>query len=277
MTAFVKKSTLIAASLMVTSAIASAQLNKISVCFNKTAMLIFPQVIRDADYGSSDILVRQPKRTTNVLKVKAARDGFEPTNLSVITTDGKLYSINVLYDPDPAQTAYSNFLESATVPEVAFREGMSPAEVEFFARQIASSPARKHRPVMTDNQMGMRLSNIFINDGLLFFAFELENRSQVPFDVYFTRYYLRDLSRTKRTSSMEKEIAPRFVYFNTDSTILKGTPTMMVVAFDKFTIADKKHFDCEVYETNGDRLLKLRIRGKHILAAQPFVPRHAGN
>ncbi|WP_346319413.1 conjugative transposon protein TraN [Chitinophaga sp. YIM B06452] len=250
---------------------ASGQTNNIKVCYQKTTMLVFPQNIKDADFGSADIIVRQPKRTANVLKVKAARKAFEPTNISVITTGGKLYSINVYYDEDPPVQAYDTFTQSGTVPTVAFDEAMSPAEIEYYAQQVSISPPRLRRPVFSDNRMKVQLRNIYIKDGLLFFAFSISNHSQIPYDVYFTRFYVRDMARAKRTTALEKEIAPRHVYFSTDSTIIEGEPVTVVAAFDKFTIAEKKHFDIEVYEEGGDRLLKIRIKGRHILAATPFV------
>lgn len=248
--------------------------NEVKVCYQKTAMLVFPENIRDADGGSADIIIRQPKRTENVLKVKSAnRSGFAPTNLSVITTDGKLYSINVIFDPDPAITAYDGFEQSGIVPQVSFEEGMSPAEALYYARLIATTSPRMRKPVFRDNKMELRLNNVFINNGLLFFSLSVKNFSQIPYDINFSRFYLRDLKQTQKTTYMEKEIEPRITYLNPEHAITGQQTTSMVVAFEKFTIAQKKQFTLELYEKGGDRQLKLRLKGKHILSARPFIPR----
>jgi len=42
----------------------------------------------------------------NVLKVKAARKDFPPTNLHVFTADGRVYAFDVSYSPNPPQTTY---------------------------------------------------------------------------------------------------------------------------------------------------------------------------
>src|ERR1700743_3117645 len=69
----------------------------LAVTFAKTTNLIFPYAIKSVDKGSKDLLVQVAKGVENIIQVKAAVQGFEETNLTVITADGKLYSYVVDY------------------------------------------------------------------------------------------------------------------------------------------------------------------------------------
>jgi len=244
----------------------------ISVCLNKTTMLIFPTGIKDADRGSGDIIIKTARKTTNVLKVKAARENFDPTNLSVLTDDGSLYSINVLFQDNPGTLAYRFGSDSPIAAAIHFEEGINDVVLDSLASEVASARRLTHHPRAKAYRMRMNLRGIYFRDGLLFFAFDIANRSDIPFDIYFTRFYVRDRGRSKRTSQMEKEVQPRLVFFVNDSTIAKHQPNIMVAVFDKFTIADNKYFSAELYEQNGDRQLECHIKGRHLLSARPFRP-----
>src|SRR4051812_7987347 len=75
----------------------------LSITYNKTTNLIFPYSVESIDRGSQDILVQQPKGTANIVQLKAGKQNFAQTNLSVITIDGQLYSFTVDYASQPAE------------------------------------------------------------------------------------------------------------------------------------------------------------------------------
>jgi hypothetical protein len=68
----------------------------IEVSFSKTVHVIFPAAVCYVDLGSSSIIAGKANGSENVIRVKAAVQGFErETNFSVITDDGSFYSFNV--------------------------------------------------------------------------------------------------------------------------------------------------------------------------------------
>lgn len=247
----------------------------VAVCYNKTTMLVFPARIDDADMGSGDILIRTARKHPNVLKVKAAKENFPATNLSVFTDDGRLFSINVRYEGDPSQLKYDFAAgNSSEDSALAGKEGTSlkPATIREYAKLLAFAKPLTRRPKAKSNLVRLNLRGVYITGDILFFRFDIRNKSDIPYDIYFTRFYLRDRSRSKRTSNMEKEIDPVHVYFTTDSIVRKDHPSTMVVALEKFTIADQKYFSVELYEKNGDRNLACKIKGRDILKARTFSP-----
>ena len=70
----------------------------------KTTSIVFPYAIKAVDRGSRDILAEKVREAENVLKVKASGPGFQGTNLTVITSDGKLYGFEVSYSANPVST-----------------------------------------------------------------------------------------------------------------------------------------------------------------------------
>ncbi|MEJ7829531.1 MAG: DUF4138 domain-containing protein, partial [Segetibacter sp.] len=79
----------------------------LKITLNKTTNLIFPYSIKSVDRGSADVLAQKAKGVENILLVKAGKENFAETNLSVITTDGKLYSFVVDYINNPAAINFS--------------------------------------------------------------------------------------------------------------------------------------------------------------------------
>jgi conjugative transposon TraN protein len=74
----------------------------IEVSFNKTVHIIFPAAVNYVDLGSSNIIAGKADGSENVIRIKAAVQGFErETNFSVITEDGSFYSFNVKYAGEP--------------------------------------------------------------------------------------------------------------------------------------------------------------------------------
>src|SRR5882724_6853233 len=71
------------------------------VTTDKTISLIFPFPILHIDRGTKEILVQEIKESDNILLLKAGCRDFHPTNLSVLTSDGSLYSFLVSYDSTP--------------------------------------------------------------------------------------------------------------------------------------------------------------------------------
>ncbi|NLU91375.1 conjugative transposon protein TraN [Chitinophaga sp. Ak27] len=239
----------------------------IQVGSNTTTMLVFPAAIKDADRGSADIIIQPVKNARNVLKVKAVKENFQQTNLTVFTEDDKVYSVSVSYHPSPFELAY-NFTQVPLNLPPATERPLNDPEVQAQSELIAGlAPITRH-PTQRAYAMEMRLNGIYSKGGVLFFQFSLSNHSNIPFSLAFLRAYHRDKTKAKRSSRMEKEVLPR--YFAQHPTVAAHTTANFVVAMDQFTIADNKLFVMECFEKNGDRHLALKIKGKHILRAHPL-------
>ena len=227
---------------------ASIPSKHLSISFNKTVSLVFPQIIASVDRGSRDVLAQKVKGMENVLQVKAARENFSQTNMTVITADGKLYSFLVDYAANPS------------ILNMELNKTSSVFEKIVAQKRSVSGPTDKHY------DMSLRLSGLYIEQNIIYYQLELQNRSNISYDVDMLRFFIKDKKQSKRTASQELEQSPLEVYGN--SGLIEGrSKKVIVVALPKFTIPNKKLLYIQLTEKDGGRNLQLKIRNKNIIRA----------
>ncbi|OJV13227.1 MAG: conjugative transposon protein TraN [Dyadobacter sp. 50-39] len=232
----------------------------------KTTHLVFPYDIVSVDKGSGDILAQKAKGVSNILRVKAAVADFHSTSLTVITSDGKLYSFTVDYAAEPLQLTIE-FAGSSLGPNASLDQFQpNQAELNRLAGRVMTQP--KHLRSIKDKNSGssLALHGIYTSQDVIFCQLEMTNNSQISYDIGSLRFFIRDKKRAKRTAVQQLEIRP--VYVKGDTAVIGGKSAhSFVYALPKFTIPDKKYLAIELMEKNGGRHLELEISGKALLKA----------
>lgn len=103
------------------------------------------------------------------------------------------------------------------------------------------------------------LNNVLISEGSFYFRLQLSNRSSIPYDIDFIRFYIRDLKAAKRTVTQEEEVYPDAVFGQESSAVAPKARLIKIFRLNKFTVADDKALFIEVYEKNGARHLDMKI------------------
>jgi conjugative transposon TraN protein len=243
---------------------------QLAITFNKTTSIVFSTVIKSVDRGSRDVMAQKAKGVENVLQLKAAREGFPETNLTVITADGVIHQFTVTYSKEPVTllVTMAGYQEDVleTVPLI-FETAMTEADMENYAKRIVGSKRSIRRINQSSNKIHLSLDGIFIKENVIFYRFNLKNKSNINYDVDYIRFYIRDKAKAKRTASQEVETKPVYIYGN--GRAIKGRSSEDVVyALEKFTIPDAKRLVIEMFEQNGGRHLKLHIKNKTIVNAR---------
>ncbi len=233
--------------LLLCSSIVAAQPDSISISCNKTTSLIFPLMINSVDRGTRDLLVQRVRGMENILQVKAAKENFNATNLTVITADGKVYPFIASYSKDP---------------KLDIQIDNTPSLFETIAKQKRSMFGVKDKRY----DMSLELKGIYIQKGILYFQLQLKNQSNLDYDIDLLRFFIKDKRQGKRTASQEMEQVPLFVYGNTGSVPAQSTQ-ILVIALPQFTIPDKKLLHVQLMEKNGGRNLQLKINNNKIVQA----------
>jgi conjugative transposon TraN protein len=120
-----------------------------------------------------------------------------------------------------------------------------------------------------DKSHGMRLvlSCIYIDNDVLYFKFDLGNKTNINYDFESLNFYIKDRNQSKRTAVQEIQQTPLFIYNN--SAFVNGkTNLSFVVALQKFTIPDKKMLVVQLMEKNGGRNLSLKINNREMVKAK---------
>lgn len=242
----------------------------LSVAYHKTTNVVFPYNIKSVDRGSKDIIVQKAKHVENVLLVKAGHEDFTETNLTVITADGQLHSFLVCYSPTPDLNVVMDAAPLDNRTGITFSTKMDHESTMMDAAERVSR--KQHFLSKKDNafDVTLKLGGIYVVDDVLYFQLELRNDSHIGYDVEQLRFYIRDKRKAKRTASQEIELEPLFMTGNTTK-IAGQSVQQVVIAFDKFTIPDKKHLIIQLLEQHGGRHLQLR-EGNRTLVSSRLLP-----
>lgn len=238
---------------------------KIAVCFNKTSNLIFPYAIKSVDRGSSAILVQKAVSVENILQVKAAKEGFATTNLSVITADGKFYSFLVNYAAEaaPLNMAFNVDTVNALVSDGVLNE----AELQQLSTQVQSQASFLHKKVK-EQKMQLLLKGIYLSDSTMWWRMNLSNTSLINYTPDYVHFFIRDRKRSRRTAVQESKIQP---FYSESSLVVRGSEEHdLIYSFSPFTIPSNQEFVIQVTEKNGGRTLTLRVSHRTILKARLF-------
>lgn len=231
----------------------------LAIAMGKTTNLIYPYAIKSVDRGTRDVLVQKAKGLDNILQVKAGRECFEATNLTVITTDGKLYSYSVGYDETTEQLNLDY-----TGGGVSTAEEYNQAKVKELSVIVSSLDRNIYG--LKDKNGGVKLifEGAFVQENLFFFKLRIRNQSNINYDIGQLRLLVKDQRKAKRTASQENELKQLYIY--NEVPVIKGLQEQVVViVVPKFTIPDKKEMILQLMEKGGGRHLEVTVKNKTIL------------
>jgi conjugative transposon TraN protein len=237
----------------------------ISVCCTRTSNLIFSYAIKSVDRGSKDLLVQKARGMENVLQLKAARENFDTTNLSVITSDGRFFSFTVSYamNPEPMNISFSP--DSSGQAVQVSGEMVNSARLEHDAAVILRQKHFLHYHVFSEG-IKLRLQSIYIKDNMLWFSCEVRNLSFLDYHPDYLRCFIQDKTKAARMALQEKEV--RVIYPERSLPEVPGKKkNSFVLAFLPFSFSKDKKMILQMSEPNGARALMLSIPNKAILQA----------
>ncbi len=223
------------------------------VSTDKTTSLIFPFAIKHVDRGNQSILAQQVKDVPTILLVKAATNGFDETNLSVVTDDGSLYSFVVCYDLKPATWVHHLPVNSRATTAM-YANGIIDNQPT-----VKSVKDKKWHSIA-------EVTGIYIKNDVLFYQVSIKNKFSIDYSIDYIRFFIRDRKKGRRTAVQEIELKPIYTVGNLNK-VLAGTTSTVVFAVDKFTIPDAKKLLLQINEKNGGRHFTIRINNKELMKA----------
>lgn len=234
---------------------------EVAVGYHQTTNLIFPYSVKSVDLGSNAVLAQKAKGVENILQLKAGSEQFVPTNISVVTADGKFYSFVLNYEENPLNLNIS----FARNRPVKLSGGQPNArELEQEAWNVAAKRSFMH--LEKDAQaLRLRLNGLFYSENNLWMKFDINNQSQVNFQPAYIRFFLRDKKRMKRTALNETEVFP--LYMSELSTISGRSTSVWAAGFKPFTVPKHQRLVTQVSDESGGRMIVLPIKSRFFLKA----------
>lgn len=239
----------------------------LEITTQKTTNIIFPYDIVSVDKGSRWILAQKAKGVSNILQLKATQGGFEQSNLTVLTRDGKLYSFLVDYNPEPLQLniGFSKDM-TQTGQGAVLKDDYNQAQIQQNAEKVSTAPRSLHGISDKSYQVKMQLLGIYIQGDIMYYQLRLVNNSAIPYDIESIRFFVRDSKKAKRGAFQQLEIHPVQVYSDS-SRIEPGSEMVKVYALPKMTLDAAKKLQIQCTEQNGGRHPRFEIRNKALLKA----------
>lgn len=230
-----------------------SQTTVLGITTDKTTSLIFPFPIIHVDRGTKDLIVQPVKEADNILLVKAASKQFGETNLSVITNDGSVYAFTVSYLEKPLSWIYN-------VPV------QGQVSIQTYAKSILDNPQTIRGGRDEKWKMISRLIGLYTRGDVIYYQLELDNQSNLDYDIDFLRFYMKDKKKTKRVAVQENELKPLHVAGN-NMQVNANAHSSIVIAFRRFTIPEGKYLVIEINEKNGGRNLAMKVSNSKIVRA----------
>ena len=235
------------------------QYKNLQVGFSKTTSIIFPYTIKSIDKGSAEVLVQKAKGVENILLVKAAKQHFFQTNLTVVTSDGKLYVFVLNYDDSCPDLNFKAENAVAASRDVLFSlENENQKRIEQCASAVYSKKKKISGLKKSKYQIILEVNGIFIQQNVLYLRVVFENKSKINYDIDQLRFFIRDQKKSKRTASQEIELQPLYAT-SSSSVIPYKSEIIKVYALEKFTIPENKYLTLQMIEKNGGRNLEVDI------------------
>ncbi|UUF13140.1 MULTISPECIES: conjugative transposon protein TraN [Flavobacterium] len=236
------------------------QYKNLQIGYSKTTSIVFSYSIKSIDKGSADVLVQKAKGVENILLVKAAKQNFFQTNLTIVTSDGRLYVFVLNYNEDCPDLNIKAENAVAASGDILFSlENENQKKIEQCASLALSKKKKTSGLKKSKFQISLEVNGIFVHQDILYLRVVFENKSKINYDIDQFRFFIRDQRKSKRTASQEIEIRP--LYGTSSSAVIPyKSEVIKVYALEKFTIPENKYLTLEMIEKNGGRHLEVDIK-----------------
>lgn len=238
--------------------------------------LIFPKPISRAVTGHSNYTLGYNQETPERIGLLQGNRG-DDSNLLVVTQDGLAYSYYLVYrKPLEEKHRFVNKSEAIgnVLPEKR-RDDMSQKKRRRF-QTVTPSDSLQYRKAsryfMERNTtvfkakrkdgMVLRLRDVAYFGRETYIVLEIENKSDIDFEVDFVQLFRAHGNPRKKSSYQKLSLEPIYSY-NKPSIVKVGDVERFVYVVPKFTLSVKERLILELQEKRGSRKLVLKGKKNH--------------
>ena len=250
----------------------------IQVSNTMTTHIIFPYDIRYADLGSKEIAGEAIEKAGNVFRLKALNANmFLQTNLTVVTSDGRLFSFLISYKSNPDAVTYDltkQLLDGDVSKSAKVAAGSQARLTDNLNRQgeLAMHSRRKIRHIGFKAQgMDLYLRNILYKDDVMYVVLGMENDSKLDYDIDYLRTYVMQMKKVGESSATQDvPVEPIKVFDASEGVIPRHDKLTKVIAIERLTLEKDRRLVVQVGEESGGRQLTIQIGPEELATARPL-------
>ncbi|SCW38125.1 DUF4138 domain-containing protein [Mucilaginibacter sp. NFR10] len=235
---------------------------------DKTTALFFKSAVKIISKPSSDFDVDQKEDA--LITIKAIDANFKPTRINVqeIST-AKIYHIPVEYSYGRAGRRID--VDGAAPLTVKV---INSAEYNYSAVVTQLAEGKRRDVVDHEKTGGVKawVNKLSLAGNRVFFRLDIRNKSNLPYEIDFVRFYIRDLKTVARMATHEQEIVPLITTLHKKTSIAHKQEIAKVFGFHRFSLSEDQALNVELYERNGNRHLYLQIKQKDLDDLKTITP-----
>ncbi|MBN8719579.1 MAG: DUF4138 domain-containing protein [Sediminibacterium magnilacihabitans] len=227
----------------------------LEVTANRTVSLIFPSSIHSVDRGSERIIVQ--KSTATVLRVKADSAFADTTNLTVITSDGKLYSFLVWYALSPKILTidlgiHDNILKDTLLTAFALR-----------AKQAGSS---LHGIKYAAGNVVLHVPGIYTNGEQIALKLRISNQSSLGYEIGGVQAAVAGGRSSKRRAVQSRDVSILLTEMEVP-VVRERQSGLLVIILPKTDLTRGQALQILVQEKGSSRQLLVSVPNKFLINA----------
>jgi hypothetical protein len=238
----------------------------------KAVALFFPSAIQQGITGSANYVFSFNREKQQHYGLLQAYPGAE-SNLLVIGTNGHVFSYILRYGKNLSQLNYFinedasignektqttlRYQENETVTALdSIAENSEAKELEKLCGQLLKTP-RPFDQIKQSNGVVLKMTNSMYHGDQVFVVFEIQNRSQIDYEINTLELYR--VNGTKKRKSSYQEVPLKSMYqFKRPSKVSSGTKVQFVQVYPKFTLGKNERLMVTLDELNGSRHISIK-------------------
>ena len=238
----------------------------IDVNMEMFVQLVFKSPIQHFKVGLSNLV--EVQSNDNTLTVQALTEELK-TNVIVKTTDGLYYSF-VLNGTKDLPTLFFQIDRSQALNfgGTNRKEKNDDENKSIDEKVLEQKGYINSRNVAEFKKIALFIKGIYVNNNRLYFLLEIENKSNIKYDIEKLAFFTSAKKKSKRqVTAEEQEFEPHY-FFKELANIAPKSKIKFVAVFDKFTLNNDKEMEITLSEKQGERIVRLLINTEHITDAQ---------
>lgn len=235
---------------------------------DKTTALFFKSAVKIISKPTSNFDVSQKEDA--LITIKALDADFKPTRINVqeIST-AKIYHIPVEYSYGRA----GRRIDIGGPAPMSVRV-IKTADYNYSAVVTQLAEGKRNDVVDHEKTGGVKawVDKLSLAGNRIFFRLDIRNKSNLPYEIDFVRFYIRDLKTVARMATHEQEIVPLISTLYKKTSIAHKQEIAKVFGFHRFSLSEDQALNVELYERNGNRHLYLQIKQKDLDDLKTITP-----
>ncbi len=228
-----------------------------------TTTVVFPAAIEELDIGSREVVCKRVADKPNCIWIKAVSEHLQPTNITILTSDDRLFVLKVAYCEAPASWVLKVDSSRAMLIEGMSVKEKQPEQVEEIS-QKDERPKQHKRAVVRKSKQGLRatLRDWAYQEGSYAMEWELSNRAAVPFELGLIQYWIVTDNHSKRSATQSVAV-PVYAFHPETTAIQQEGKQHILVTVPTFWLTKNQYAKVVWMDKKGERFLQVNIKPRH--------------